>query len=179
MKTKDLVLIALFAALMCVSVFFSIPTPSMPVTLQTMMVFITGLVLGGKRGAAAMALYMLIGLAGLPVFSNMQGGLGFVLRPSFGFIIGFIAAAYLIGKLSSQSESYIRTTIACICGMLTIYAFGLPYMYFIFNRVLGAEHDITWVVLNGMLIYLPGEAGKIAAAVIIGVPLKKHLRNMG
>ena len=177
MKTKDLVMIGLFAALMCISPFISIPTPSMPITLQTMMVFLTGLTLGGRRAAIVMMIYMLIGLAGLPVFSNMQGGLGFVFRPSFGFVIGFIASAYVIGKLSEKQSggSYLRTTVICILGMLVIYAIGLPYMYLIFNHVMGVEHGIAWVLLNGMLIYLPGEAAKIAAAVVIGTALKKHL----
>ena len=88
-STKRLVSIGIFTALMIVSVFVKITLGPVPFTLQTLIALMAGIVLGKRDGAIAMLIYTIIGLIGLPVFSG-GGGPGYVLAPTFGFILGFI-----------------------------------------------------------------------------------------
>jgi len=102
----------------------------------------SGLMLGSKRGALAMFVYVLIGLVGVPVFAKAPfGGPQYVLQPTFGFLLGFIAAAYASGEVLKMRRrrgivSYIT---AALVGLAVIYAVGLPYLWIIFNFVVGAD----------------------------------------
>ena len=100
MRLRQLLVAALFAALMCVSAFLRIPIPPTPLlfTLQTFVVFASGLMLKPKYALASMLVYTALGLFGLPVFSA-GGGIAYVLQPSFGFIIGFSVCAVLVSVL--------------------------------------------------------------------------------
>ena len=103
-KTVDLVYCALFSTLMMIGANITSFAPflvvgGVPITLQTFFAILAGLVLGGKKGAIACTVYMLIGLAGAPVFSKFTGGASSVLLPTFGFIVTFILCAYIAGKI--------------------------------------------------------------------------------
>ena len=93
-KTKDLVLTAMFTALITAGAYIRIPVPVCPFTLQFLFTTLAGIVLGKNKGAAATALYVVLGLAGLPVFTG-GGGIGYVLQPTFGYLIGFIAGLFV------------------------------------------------------------------------------------
>jgi len=97
-KATDTVLIPLFTALTAVGAFIKIPIPHVPFTMQTVMVMFAGLILGGRRGALSQLLYLVLGLMGLPIFAQ-GGGPAYVLQPSFGFLLGFIPGAFVIGKI--------------------------------------------------------------------------------
>src|SRR5208337_2009632 len=97
-KAADAILISLFTALTAVGAFIRIPIPYVPLTLQTLMVMFAGLILGSRRGALSQLLYLILGLLGLPIFAQ-GGGPAYVLQPSFGFLLGFVAGAYVIGKM--------------------------------------------------------------------------------
>ncbi|MBQ4431071.1 MAG: biotin transporter BioY, partial [Synergistaceae bacterium] len=94
MKTGRLTLCALFAALIAIGTHIKIPTPLLPLTFQTFFVVLAGLVLGGKYGALSVCVYVIAGLAGLPVFT------GSALNPTFGYIIGFIPGAWIAGYIA-------------------------------------------------------------------------------
>ena len=98
--TRNMVLAALFAALTAIGAFLQIPTGTVPITLQFLFTALAGLLLGWKWGAISQLLYVGIGLLGLPVFTQ-GGGIGYVLQPSFGFLLGLIPAAAVIGALSN------------------------------------------------------------------------------
>ena len=98
-KTTSLLLCAVFTALLVVSAFIRIPTPLVPITLQSGMVLICGILLGPKYGSISVLLYVCLGLCGVPVFA-MGGGLGYVLQPTFGYVMGFILGAYITGTLT-------------------------------------------------------------------------------
>ena len=102
MKTRNLVFIAFFIALSTVGAFLRLPLPFMSVTFQLFFAILAGIILGPVRGLVAMTVYMLIGLLGVPVFS-LGGGPGYVLQPSFGFVLGFLPAGYFSGLMYEKS----------------------------------------------------------------------------
>lgn len=100
MKTRDMALIAAFAAVITVCAWISVPA-AVPFTLQTFAVFLAVGLLGGKRGTIAVAVYILLGAVGVPVFSGFNGGLGALLGITGGYILGFLAAAAVMWGLTS------------------------------------------------------------------------------
>ena len=104
--TRNMVLAALFAALTAIGAFLQIPTGTVPITLQFLFTALAGLLLGWKWGAISQLLYVGIGLLGLPVFTQ-GGGIGYVLQPSFGFLLGLIPAAAVIGALTARRTGYL------------------------------------------------------------------------
>ena len=104
MKTKNLILVALFTALTAVGAFIRIPVPVVPFTLQFLFTMLAGLLLGGTLGATSVLVYIILGLLGLPVFTS-GGGIGYIFQPTFGYIIGFCIAAYVTGKIANKTEN--------------------------------------------------------------------------
>ena len=104
-STRDLVLIPLFAALFSIGAFIKIPIGLVPASLQTIFVLLAGMLLGARRGALAVLLYLLLGLIGLPVFTA-GGGPGYILHPTFGYLLGMLPAAWLAGKFRRWLGGY-------------------------------------------------------------------------
>src|SRR5690606_41849153 len=98
-STKEMVLTSLFTALTAVGAFLSIPVGSVPITLQSLFVVLSGLLLGPKLGALSQLIYVLLGLSGVRIFAGFSGGPQTVFTPSFGFLIGFIFAAFIVGRI--------------------------------------------------------------------------------
>ena len=98
-KVKELVLFSLFTALTAIGAFIRVPVPLCPFTLQLLFTTLSGLILGSRKGAASVAVYVALGLSGVPVFTQ-GGGPGYIFQPTFGYLLGFIAGAWLTGKLS-------------------------------------------------------------------------------
>ena len=113
--TRNMVLAALFAALTAIGAFLQIPTGTVPITLQFLFTALAGLLLGWKWGAVSQLLYVGIGLLGLPVFTQ-GGGIGYVLQPSFGFLLGLIPAAAVIGALTARRTGYLNILAAVLVG---------------------------------------------------------------
>lgn len=103
MKTKDLVLCAMFVALIAVGAFIKVPVPVVPFTLQFLFTMLAGLLLGPVNGALAVVVYIVLGLVGLPIFTQ-GGGPGYIFQPSFGYIIGFAVAAYVTGQIANEKS---------------------------------------------------------------------------
>lgn len=149
MKIRDMVYISIFAGLTAIGARISIPVPFVPFTLQTLFCMIAGLVLGSKGGAASQALYMLMGLVGIPVFTG-GGGIGSILTPSFGYVLGFIACGWLSGRLIEYftKNGNIPTTkeyfVASLAGVAAVYVLGLIHLYIIMN---------FWMPGNGMPLF--------------------------
>jgi len=155
MKTRDLIFISFFTALAIAGAFLRIPFPFLSVTFQLLFALLAGLILGPLRGMIAMVLYMLLGLVGLPVFS-LGGGLGYVLQPSFGFIIGFIPGAYMSGLIYKKFKlrPYIRTLSAFGAGAAVVYLFGVLYMFIILRFYLDKPDISLATTLISMLPYI-------------------------
>lgn len=164
--TKRLILTALFTALTVIGAYLRIPTPWSSFTLQILFVCMAGLLLGPKYGAASQIIYVALGLIGLPIFSG-GGGPGYVFHPTFGFLLGYIAAAFVIGLICRENRGVRRMAIACVAGLAVIYLLGLPYMGLILNVYLGKGIDFAALLWIGMLPFLPADALKIVLAVAL------------
>lgn len=177
MHTRPLILSALLAALTAVGAFLRIPLPPSAVTLQFFFTAMAGLLLGPKYGALSQLIYVALGLIGLPVFT-MGGGLGCVLQPTFGFLLGLAPAAWLIGLLTRNDASAHRVVLACIAGLALLYAVGLPYMGLLLNAYLGQKWTLGQVIARGMLLFLPGDSLKIIVCALLAPRLRRSLDNI-
>ena len=168
---------ALFAALTAAGAFIRIPTPGLSFTLQLLFVFLSGILLGPLYGALSQLVYVLLGLAGLPVFT-FGGGLSSFFQPSFGFLIGFIPAAAVTGAIAERGTSTLRTLLACLAGLLVSYLAGIPYMWLILNSYMGVSYAFSELILAYMLPYLPFDALKILLVLLVHRPLRRALDNI-
>lgn len=171
MKAKNLILVSMFAALTAIGAFIKIPVPYIPFTLQFLFCAFAGILLGAKLGAYSQLLYVVIGLVGIPVFTQ-GGGPNYIFKPSFGYLLGFIVAAYVIGKITERIENlkFEKAFFAIMSGVFFLYLIGVAYMYFILNLYLKQSVSIRWVVYNGAFIFLGKE---IVIAIIIALSAVK------
>lgn len=170
---RDLVLCALFAALIAVGAFLRIPLPLVPFTMQLPFVCLAGLLLGCRRGALSAFLYVFTGLAGLPVFTQ-GGGPAYVLQPTFGYLLGFIAAAALTGAVANRGiPSNSRLFAASVAGILVTYAAGITYYALLAKTVLHIPLDPEKVAIAFFLNTIGGDL--FSAALI--VPAVKRLKK--
>ncbi|ROQ40976.1 biotin transport system substrate-specific component [Frondihabitans sp. PhB188] len=134
-----------------------IPLWPVPITGQTLAVMLVGATLGLRRGALSLALYALIGLIGAPIFAGHAGGVSSLQLPSFGFIIGFIPAAALVGWLSERNwdRHVVRSLAAFLGASLIPFAFGLPYLGFALAN-LGYPHSVADVLAAGFTPFIVG-----------------------
>ena len=157
LNTREITFTALFAALIVVGAFIKIDIPlplyTMHFTLQWLFVLLAGFLLGAKLGAISVIVYILIGLSGVPVFAA-GGGLGYVLRPGFGFLLGFILAAYLIGYISEKLKTtkILSLLIPATVGLFAYYFVGAVYFYLIKNLYVGEAVSFAVVVVQYCLI---------------------------
>lgn len=168
-EIKMMVYASMMAALTAVGAFIAIPVGPVPIVLQNFFVFLTGLLLGSRWGLTAMGVYLLAGALGLPVFAGGKGGIGHLLGPTGGYLLGYLPAVYLIGLISDTGRQRpVFDAFALICGSLTVYLCGIPWL----QAVTGMAFQKTLAV--GMLPFLPGDGLKIIAAV----PVAKTLRPL-
>ena len=148
-KVIDLVYCAMFATLMMIGANITSFAPFMvvggvPITLQSFFAILAGLMLGSKRGAIAVTVYMLIGLAGAPVFARFSGGFSQILSPTSGFIIAFIFAAYIAGKMIEKNNSKTMYVAAAMVGITFSYLVGTNWMYFAYKLWFAAPEGFTY-----------------------------------
>lgn len=183
LKARDLVLISMFAALTAVGTFIRIPVPIVPFTMQYFFCALGGILLGGKRGALAQILYVGIGLIGVPVFTQ-GGGPQYILQPTFGYLLGFIVGAYIIGKVSENIKELTvkKIFIVCLMGLGSLYLFGLIHMYIIMNFYLGQAYSVWKVLSIGFLACLGGDLIStllISLVVVRVIPILRKLELVG
>lgn len=155
-------------AIVAISAQVSVPLWPVPVTGQTLAVMLVGASLGAWRGAASLALYLVLGVAGLPIFAEFAGGPASVLTPSFGFVIGFIPAAALIGWLSERSwdRHPARAAVGFLGASLVPFAVGLPFLGF-WLAAHGLPHDVPAVLAAGFTPFILGGVVKWAIAAVL------------
>ena len=178
MKAKNLSLTALFVTLTAVGAFLKIPFLFSSITLQFFFTALAGVLLGAKYGVLSQLVYVILGLIGLPIFT-MGGGIGYVLYPTFGFLLGLIPAAWVIGTLAERRNGTVGLIRACSAGLFVLYLVGLPYMALILNGYLGKNMDIRAICMAGMIPFLPGDCVKVAATVWLGNRLLPQIHGLG
>ena len=177
-SVRDITQIGIFTALTAVGAFISIPIGPVPITLQSFFVLLSGTILGSKKAVFSQITYLLLGLIGFPIFTGFSGGLQHIFKPSFGFIIGYIAAAYVVGKLTEEKTVTQYHWAAVLIGILIIYTFGLPYMYYILNIMLNNNFSIVEILQLGMFAFIPGDALKAVIIIFTANRLKNIVGNI-
>lgn len=176
LKTKGMILCALFAALTAVGGLIAIPLPftPVPITLQIFFTFLAGALLGKYLGALSQMIYLLLGVVGLPVFAKGSSGIGALLGPSGGYLVGFIPAAFLVGYLLERREKprFRLIFLAMVVGLLAIYLPGVGWLMWV------AKLNLVKALLLGVLPFLPGDAVKIVVgALIVGRAMRLRIRT--
>jgi biotin transport system substrate-specific component len=168
--------VALLAALTAVGAHLRIPIPFVPITLQAAFACLAGLLLGPRRGSASQLVYLAVGLVGFPVFAR-GGGLHYILEPSFGYLLGFVAGAYVCGFVAGQATpGFKRYLLACWAGMLVIYLIGGIVLYLNLRFIAASDPGIVHVLQLGMSP-LPKDllVGLLAAWVAVRIQARRQL----
>ena len=160
-----MILVSLFAALTAAGAFVSIPIGLVPISLQNLFTFLSGMVLGSRLGTFSQLIYILLGVVGLPVFSGFRGGLGVLLGPTGGFLTGFVISACIIGKLIEKIDdariwSYF---VIGLLGIIIIYACGVTQLLIV------TEIGFKEAVIVGVVPFLPGDLLKLIIASFLAV----------
>lgn len=173
-RTKEIVLFGLFTALTAIGAFIRIPVPVCPFTLQLLFTTLAGLILGSRRGALSVGLYVLLGLSGVPVFTE-GGGPSYIFQPTFGYLIGFIAGAWVTGRIReiTGGKSFGQILRANLSGLLVVYLFGMVYVYIINNFYLGTPIGIWPVVLYCFILAVPGDICLCLLAAVMARRLER------
>jgi len=192
-KTLELTLASMFIVLIAVGANITTIVPflvvgGVPITLQTFFAVLAGLVLGSRLGAITTSTYAFIGLVGIPVFAQFGAGLGMVFKPTFGFILSFILAAYAAGKIVEKRKSVASFITASLVATAINYVIGTNWMYFSYKiwaeAPEGFSYGVAWLWMLAPLpkdIILAVFAGVMAHRVKVSVLSKgqfKHL-NLG
>ena len=179
MKTKNMVMCGLFAAILCccAAITIVLPFTAIPITFQVLAVSVAGAVMGKKYGALSVIIYTLIGFCGLPVFSGMKGGVTALAGPTGGFIIGFIPEAFVTGlivalivkKEDKILVKNIKIFFAMIVGLVVLYAFGT--VQFMFMAKISVLKALTLAVIP----FVPLDVAKIVVAVVVSIFVKNNI----
>ncbi|MDE7252612.1 MAG: biotin transporter BioY [Acetatifactor sp.] len=173
---KQMTLIGLMTAVICVIAPFSlnIPISPVPISLGTMAIYFVITVLGMWRGTISVLLYILLGLVGLPVFTNFSGGAGKVLGPTGGYIVGYVFLALIFGFFTEHWKGKIvMNVIGGVLGTTVMYFFGTLWLAYLNHMSFMAA---LWA---GVIPYIPGDIVKLAVSMGIGTQLRKRLVKAG
>ena len=184
MKRRNLIvtlsLSALFCTLIIIGSFIRIPMPNMmPVTLQTFFVLLTALVLPMKASVLAISAYAALGLIGLPIFSG-GGGIGYVLIPNFGFIVGFLLATVLIGAITEKLKyrNFWQCIVISLLGIAVIYIIGILYFELITNVYNKGDKSAIWIIQTIFLPFLPKEIICIILASLSAYKIRPYITKI-
>ena len=178
LSVRDMTLIALFAVLTIIGGKLSLTVLAIPFTLQSLVCLLAGVLIGAKRAMLSQALYILLGLIGLPVFAA-GGGIAYVLQPSFGFLLGMLLAAGLVGWLCDRADpdrgnlKLWQALPINLAGQLVVYAFGVSYLYLLRNFYFGQYMTFFRAIELGMIPFLAIDSLKSVLAAVIGPRLRR------
>jgi len=155
---REMILISIFAALTAVGAFIKIPTPLVPFTLQFFFCAYSGIFLGAKNGLYSQLLYITIGLIGIPVFANGAGP-AYILQPTFGYLLGFMACSYVIGRFSQNLPhiTFLKIFSVVLLGLCFVYLFGVAYLYLIINFYLHKQMTLITAITLGFVPYITSD----------------------
>ncbi len=176
-KIRDIVFIALFAVLMAVCSWISIPT-AIPFTMQTFAVFLTLNFLGGKKGTASVCIYLLLGLIGLPVYANGTAGIGIIMGTTGGYMIGWIFSGFVMWILEKLiGRKTWAQAISMLIGLLICYIIGTAWYMIVYAKTIGAVG--LWVALGWCVLpFIIPDLVKLGLALWLSQRLEKITRTM-
>ena len=165
-SVRDMTFTALFAAVLCVVAPVSIPIGPIPLSLATFIIYLAAGTLGWKYGVISVALYVMIGAVGVPVFSGHQGGFHRIVGVTGGYIVGYIPLALATGIAANMSKKIWVLALGMVVGRLLLYTLGTAWFMLQSGRSLAESLALC------VTPFLPGDAGKIVAACIIAPQLR-------
>lgn len=178
-NTRNIVLGGLFIALLTVSAYLKVYVAGVPHTFQLLCTVMAGMLLGGKLGALTVAVYVFMGLLGIPVFTG-GGGFAYILQPTFGYLLGFIISAFVIGEIVHKTDrpGYKRLLCASFAGFVISYAAGMIYFYLIRNFYMADAPIGVWsLFVNCFFLIAPGDIILCVIAAVISKRLIPILRK--
>jgi len=163
---------SLLGAATAAGAYIIIPLPPVPITLQTLFLGLAGTLLGARLAALSQVVYILLGVIGLPVFAGGKAGLGVLIGPTGGYLVGFVLGGYVVGKIVEQFENpkWVVLTLSLVAGFLAVYLMGVIQLSLVANL------PIKTAVVVGVLPFLIGDTLKIVAAVSITIQLRRRIR---
>lgn len=180
MNTRDMALTSLFAALHAVSAQVAIPLGPVPIVMQIFFVLLAGMVLGRRLGPVSIAVWVLLGVFGLPVFAQGKAGAAVLIGPTGGYIFGYFLCTYIVGYVAEHCELIYKTiSIGMIAGLTVIYGLGLAGFMLSFHYVLHKALTLEEALNLAVWPFLPLDLLKMIAAVYTGVHVRRALVKAG
>lgn len=173
MPVRRMTLTALMTALLCIAGPLTLPLGPIPLSMTTAVLALAALLLGAEGASLCCGLYLLMGLAGLPVFSGFTGGLGVLAAPTGGFLLAYLPVTALWGWLLNKAKGALPQMMALLAGSVLLYVAGTAW----YAVQTGVSAMTAMAVC--VLPFLPGDAVKLIAALGIGRTLKARLRAAG
>lgn len=180
MKTREMILIALFTALTAIGAFIKIPVPPVPITLQLAFVVYAGIFLGARNALISQLLYIMIGLIGFPIFAN-GGGITYVFQPTFGYLIGFMLCATAIGYGVDRLDKVTFSKIFawCVLGLGLVYLIGVLYLYGIVNLYFGKTMTVMGALKAGFIPFIIKDLIVVTIVAWTAVRVVPRVRHFG
>lgn len=173
MPVRQMTLTALMTALMCLIGPLTLPLGAVPLSLTSAALMLAAMLLGPRRACMACLVYLLLGLAGLPVLSGFTGGAARLLGPTGGFLMGYLPMTALCALGCRRDASRFRQLTGMLTGTLTLYAMGTAWY------CLQAQVDPVSALMVCVLPFLTGDAAKMIAVLLLGPEIRKRLRSSG
>ena len=175
LTVREIALSALFIALITAGAFIRIPVGTDVYTLQFLFTLLAGIILGARLGALCVGAYVIMGLIGIPVFA-VGGGFGYLLQPTFGYLLGFILQAWVVGKLArrpGKAATFRRLLAVNLVGMAIVYAIGITWFYLASNYLIDAPIALWAAIFYCGILQLPPDIFLCIGAAIMGERCKK------
>jgi biotin transport system substrate-specific component len=171
LNTRDLTYIAFFAALTGMLSYVTIPLPLVPITLQTLAVMMAGSLLTPKQAGLSMFVFLSLGAIGIPVFAGGHAGIGMIVGPTGGYLVGFLIGAVVISLLRGKTNNKYQLIFANIIGgIFVVYLIGVPWLSFMTHMSLAKAFVV------GGLYFIPSDLIKAVVASVIAIKLNRHIK---
>lgn len=172
---RGLVYASMMGAATAVGAYFTIQLPLIPMTLQTLFMALAAMLLGARLGALSQVVYIILGVIGLPVFAGGKAGIGVLIGPTGGFLIGFVVGAYVLGFIIERMErpGPVAIGLAVVLGFLIVYGLGVAQLSLV------AKISISKAIAAGVLPFLVGDAIKAVVAALIGYKVRETAHFKG
>ena len=170
LTTKDIALIGLMAAVMCLAAPFSVPIGPVPISLATLVIYFTIYLLGAASGTISCLIYLLLGLVGLPVFSGFTSGLEKLLGPTGGYLIGYLLMALVGGIFVDRyRKNILLQFLGLVLGTAACYILGTAWLAW------QASLSLKAALWAGVIPFIPGDLVKIAAAMVVAPQIRRQI----